>query len=57
VAGDVFLPTHGLGGFLLRALAWCLIFPALRAAGFFSATELARGRAFAGTIVRRRREG
>ena len=29
-------------GFVLRALAWCLIFPMLRAVGFFNEAELAR---------------
>jgi O-antigen/teichoic acid export membrane protein len=42
VGGDLLAPTHGLAGFLLRGLAWCLIFPLLRAIGFFSAVELER---------------
>jgi O-antigen/teichoic acid export membrane protein len=54
VAGDLLLPTHGLVGFLLRGAAWCLIFPLLRGAGFFNATELARAGALVGSIIRRR---
>jgi O-antigen/teichoic acid export membrane protein len=54
VAGDLLLPTHGLVGFLLRGAAWCLIFPLLRAAGFFNAAELARAGALVTTIIRRR---
>jgi O-antigen/teichoic acid export membrane protein len=42
VAGELLLPTHGLAGFLLRGAAWCLLIPALRAAGFFRAAELER---------------
>jgi len=42
VGGELLLPTHGALGFLLRALAWCAIWPLLRAAGFFSLAELAR---------------
>ncbi len=54
VGGELLLPTHGLAGFLMRGLAWCLIFPLLRMAGFFSATELARAGALFATLVRRR---
>jgi O-antigen/teichoic acid export membrane protein len=42
VGGELLLPTSGAAGFLLRALAWCLIFPLLRVVGFFNGTELAR---------------
>ena len=42
VAGELLLPTSGAVGFVLRALAWCLIFPMLRAVGFFNEAELAR---------------
>ncbi len=41
VAGELALPTSGADGFILRAAAWCLIWPALRAAGFFRRDELA----------------
>jgi O-antigen/teichoic acid export membrane protein len=53
VLGDVFFPTHGLYGFLLRGAAWCLIFPLLWAAGFFHAAELARARSLAERVLRR----
>jgi O-antigen/teichoic acid export membrane protein len=57
VAGELLLPTHGAGGFILRGLAWCTIFPLLRAVGFFRASELVRIAALAGRIIglRRRR--
>ncbi|HEX2702194.1 MAG TPA: lipopolysaccharide biosynthesis protein, partial [Solirubrobacteraceae bacterium] len=55
VGGDLFFPTHGLAGFLLRALAWLLIFPLLRASGFFTQAERARAGALAATILHRRR--
>jgi len=42
VAGELALPTHGAAGFLERALAWCLIWPLLRAVGFFRGAELRR---------------
>jgi hypothetical protein len=35
-------------------VAWCLIFPLLRAAGFFTATELVRAGALVTSIIRRR---
>jgi O-antigen/teichoic acid export membrane protein len=41
VAGELALPTAGAEGFILRGAAWCLIWPALRAAGFFRRDELA----------------
>ena len=41
VAGELALPTAGADGFILRGAAWCLIWPALRAAGFFRRDELA----------------
>jgi O-antigen/teichoic acid export membrane protein len=58
VAGELLLPAHGLGGFVLRGLAWCLILPLLRASGFFSAAELARAGAIGATLAayRRRRQ-
>ncbi len=55
VAGELLLPTSGAGGFLLRGLAWCAIFPLLRASGFFNAAELARATALAARIRRLRR--
>jgi O-antigen/teichoic acid export membrane protein len=55
VAGELALPTHGAVGFLLRGLAWCAIWPLLRAAGFFSAAELARIATLAARIVGQRR--
>ena len=57
VAGELLLPTHGLAGFLLRALAWCAILPLLRSIGFFRPTELERIGALArGILGQRRRE-
>jgi O-antigen/teichoic acid export membrane protein len=55
VAGELLLPTHGAGGFILRGLAWCTIFPLLRAVGFFRASELARIAALARQIIGQRR--
>jgi O-antigen/teichoic acid export membrane protein len=55
VAGELALPTSGAEGFLLRALAWCAIWPLLRAVGFFRAAELRRAAALARDIVRTRR--
>jgi O-antigen/teichoic acid export membrane protein len=55
VLADSFLPTHGLEGFLLRAGAWCLIFPLLRLAGFFNQAELRRAAALGISILRARR--
>lgn len=55
VLGDSFFPSHGLEGFLLRAAAWCLIFPLLRVAGFFSQAELQRAAALGISILRGRR--
>jgi O-antigen/teichoic acid export membrane protein len=55
LAGELLLPTHGAAGFLLRALAWCTIFPLLRAVGFFRAAELVRIAAMAGQIIGQRR--
>ncbi len=57
VGGELLLPSHGLAGFLLRALAWCMIFPLLRATGFFSPAEVLRARALAGGALRRARTG
>jgi O-antigen/teichoic acid export membrane protein len=42
VGGELLLPTSGAWGFVLRGLAWCLIFPLLHAVGFFNRAELAR---------------
>jgi O-antigen/teichoic acid export membrane protein len=53
VTGEELLPTHGLGGFLLRGAAWCVIFPALWAVGFFHAQEIDRGRKMIAMVVRR----
>ncbi|HUB76921.1 MAG TPA: lipopolysaccharide biosynthesis protein [Solirubrobacteraceae bacterium] len=55
VGGSVFFPDHGVGGFLLRALAWLAIFPLLRASGFFTAAELRRAGALALAVIGRRR--
>jgi O-antigen/teichoic acid export membrane protein len=55
VAGELLLPTHGLAGFLLRALAWCAILPLLRSIGFFRRTELERIGALAWRILGQRR--
>jgi O-antigen/teichoic acid export membrane protein len=55
VLGDTFLPSHGLGGFLLRGVAWCAIFPLLRVAGFFNQAELQRAAALGISILRARR--
>jgi len=55
VAGELLLPTSGAEGFLLRALAWCAIWPLLRAVGFFRAAELRRAATLAREIVRARR--
>jgi O-antigen/teichoic acid export membrane protein len=55
VAANTLFPPHGLSGFLLRALAWCLIFPLLRVAGFFSQAELERAAALGISILRARR--
>ena len=55
VLGNSFFPSHGLEGFLLRAGAWCLIFPLLRVAGFFSQAELQRVAALGISILRARR--
>jgi O-antigen/teichoic acid export membrane protein len=53
--GELLLPTSGAAGFLLRGLAWCLIWPLLRAVGFFSAGELRRVLATGVTVLRSRR--
>src|SRR5581483_401834 len=55
VAGELALPTHGALGFVLRALAWCAIWPLLRAVGFFRAAELRRFGSLALELVRPRR--
>jgi O-antigen/teichoic acid export membrane protein len=55
VAGELALPTHGAPGFLLRALAWCAIWPLLRAVGFFRGAELRAVASLAFEIVRARR--
>ncbi len=48
VTGELLLPTSGLGGFALRALAWCLILPLLIAGRFFRPREVARLRELVG---------
>jgi len=53
VGGDLFFPTHGLAGFLLRAAAWLLIFPLLWATGFFTARERERAAALAARLLHR----
>ena len=55
VGGELLLPTSGAAGFLLRGVAWCLIFPLLRAVGFFNRAELARIGALAYRIFAARR--
>jgi O-antigen/teichoic acid export membrane protein len=55
VAGELLLPTSGAAGFVLRALAWCAIFPLLRIAGFFNAAEISRIAALALRIAGQRR--
>jgi O-antigen/teichoic acid export membrane protein len=57
VGGELLLPTSGAVGFILRSIAWCLIFPLLRAAGFFTQAELARAGALSYRVwaVARRR--
>jgi O-antigen/teichoic acid export membrane protein len=55
VGGELLLPTSGALGFLLRGLAWCLIFPLLRAVGFFNSGELARAGALAFRVWSARR--
>jgi O-antigen/teichoic acid export membrane protein len=57
VAGELLLPTHGLLGFVLRALAWCAILPLLRWMGFFRSSEIARVSALALRIIGQRRRG
>jgi O-antigen/teichoic acid export membrane protein len=59
VGGELLAPSHGLSGFLLRGVAWCLILPGLWAVRFFAAGELARARALAAMLTwrRRRRRG
>ncbi len=54
VAGELVLPTHGAVGFLLRGLAWCLIWPLLRAVGFFHGGEIRHRFALIASIVRAR---
>ena len=54
VAGELALPTAGAEGFLLRALAWCAIWPLLRAVGFFRGEELRRGGALVLAALRSR---
>jgi len=55
VAGELLLPTAGAGGFILRGLAWCAIWPLLRVVGFFSRAELARLGALAFRLIGARR--
>ena len=55
VAGELALPTGGVAGFILRALAWCAIWPLLRVVGFFSRAELARLGALAFRVIGARR--
>ncbi|MGH2851689.1 MAG: lipopolysaccharide biosynthesis protein [Solirubrobacteraceae bacterium] len=57
VAGEMLLPTHGLAGFLLRALAWCAIWPLLWASGFFRGDEIAQARALAARVRAASRRG
>jgi O-antigen/teichoic acid export membrane protein len=47
VLGDLFLPTAGLGGFVLRAVAWLAIPAVLLVTRFPHPEELARARALA----------
>ncbi len=53
-AGDLLLPTHGVVGFLLRALVFFAIGPALLLIGFVHPAELREGRALLARIRRGR---
>jgi O-antigen/teichoic acid export membrane protein len=55
VLGELALPTHGASGFILRSLAWCLIWPALRAVGFFHGGEIRRFASLVAEILRAQR--
>jgi O-antigen/teichoic acid export membrane protein len=57
VAGDLLAPTHGAAGFLLRALAFGAIGPALLLVGFVHPAELREARALAARIRRGRALG
>jgi O-antigen/teichoic acid export membrane protein len=57
VAGELLLPTSGAAGFILRGLAWCLIFPLLRFAGFFRTAELARAASIITSALLARKRG
>jgi O-antigen/teichoic acid export membrane protein len=52
VAGELFAPTSGAGGFASRVLVLALILPALWAAGFFRPGEVAAARRLAGRFRR-----
>ena len=54
VAGELLAPTHGLGGFLERGAAWCLIVPLLAVCGFFRPQELERARSMLSRLRSRR---
>jgi O-antigen/teichoic acid export membrane protein len=55
VLGDLLLPTHGLGGFVLRAIAWLAIPSVLVLTRFLHDEEITRLRALARTRAGRRR--
>ena len=55
VGGELALPSHGVAGFLLRGVAWSLIFPALWLCNFFSEAERRRVVAIGSTLRRGRR--
>jgi O-antigen/teichoic acid export membrane protein len=57
VAGELLLPTSGAAGFILRSLAWCLIFPLLRLAGFFRGAEIARAASIVTSALLARKRG
>jgi O-antigen/teichoic acid export membrane protein len=54
IAGELLLPTSGLGGFLARALLAAVLPVALLASGFLTGEERSRGRAVVAGLVRRR---
>ena len=51
-AGDLLLPTHGAGGFLLRLVVTAAIGPALLAVGFVHPAELRQARALLARVRR-----
>ena len=57
VAGELLLPTHGLLGFVLRALALALVPALLLATRFVSAQELAGARELWGRVTAERLRG